>query len=256
MADPVSVASGVAGIITLAGAVVATCYRYGCAVKNAPHEAQSLLHEVTSLAGVLTGVRALVEARSRPTLPPEEVPEKSGKDDDPPPYEEAWAVDLASLEGPVEDCRATLQELKDALDSAGWERDRKLRRVFTRLAWPLKRPQTDAIISRLERCKSTFLSALTATNLSVSTDILHAVEDIRGSLAVDRWERQLAARKAEMERIYKWLSPVDPAVAHRAAQKLQLGGTGQWIFKHPAWKEWAGSERGLLWLRGIRKCIS
>ena len=262
MADPISIASGVAGIIALAGSVVATCYKYGCAVKDAPREVQRLLNEVTSLAGVLTGVRTLVDAHSGPTSPPAKASEKPGEEDgrDPPPYEDPWNVDLESLKAPVEDCRAVLQELQDALSGASWERrgerDQKLKRAFKRLMWPLKQRETDALASRLERCKATFLSALTATNISISTDLLNIVEDIRGTLAVDRWERQLEARKAEVQRIYKWLSPVDPAVAHRAAQKLHLGGTGQWIFDHPAWKEWASSKRGLLWLKGIREWIS
>ena len=260
MAEPLSVATGIIGLVELAGSIISTCYQYGCAVKGAPREIQSISNDVSSLAGVLAGVNALVDAHSKRELLPENESKASradnGQDDQPPPYEDLPHLDLESLRAPIADCHAVLQEIRTALGRASWQEDRKLNKVFKRLVWPLKQHQTEALSRRLEKCKATFRTALTATNVSISVDTLQAVEDIKGALAVDRWERQLEAKRAEMQMLYKWLSPVDPAVSHRGAQKLYVEGTGQWIFEEAEWTEWKSSETGLLWLRGIRKYLT
>src|SRR5689334_14417751 len=60
MADPLSISSGIAGILSLAGLVLSQCYQYGCNVAGAPEEAQKLISEVTSLSGILVGIQAMV----------------------------------------------------------------------------------------------------------------------------------------------------------------------------------------------------
>ena len=60
MTDPLSLAASLAGLLSLTGAIVSNCYRYGCAVRDAPLEIQSLVNELTAVAGVLVGVRGLV----------------------------------------------------------------------------------------------------------------------------------------------------------------------------------------------------
>ena len=256
MADPLSIAAGVSGLISLAGEVTLTCYRYGCAVKHAPKEIQDLLNEITSLTGVLASVQALIDAHADQQRSTDDVPPADAKDkedsDPPPPYElGAPKVDLKRLEPPVADCRAVLGDLKGKLQRASFEDDHRVRKAFKRFTWPLKQPETREMLHRLERDKATFISALTSTNVAVSVQVLDVVQDIRGALAIDRFERKLERQRADMQRLYKWLSPVNPAVAHRAAQHLHLEGTGEWLFRETAWTEWAEGKCDLLWLRGI-----
>lgn len=60
MADPLSIASGIAGILSLAGVILCRSYEYGIAVKDAPADFLRLLDEITSLSGVLFRLQALV----------------------------------------------------------------------------------------------------------------------------------------------------------------------------------------------------
>ena len=156
MADPISIASGIAGLISLAGSVVSTCYQYGCAVKSAPTEIQKLLGEVMSLSGVLTAVKSLIDAETAKVYTDEKTDCRS---DYPPPYR------FVELEGPLNDCRCALEEIEAVLKKASSKEEHKLGKAFKRLIWPLKQPETMAIVARLERSKSAFMLTLTVTNV-------------------------------------------------------------------------------------------
>jgi hypothetical protein len=59
MTDPLPVAASVAGLVSLAGAVLSKCYTFTCGVANAPNEAKRLADEVTNLAGILAAVQGI-----------------------------------------------------------------------------------------------------------------------------------------------------------------------------------------------------
>jgi IS30 family transposase len=54
MAEPLSIASGIAGIITLSTAVLTAGYKYLNSVSTAPEEFKSLVRETASLNAVLS----------------------------------------------------------------------------------------------------------------------------------------------------------------------------------------------------------
>ncbi len=62
MADPISISSGKAGLLSLAGLVLGQCYSYGFAVAEAPSEAKRLAAELTHLSGVLVGTQGFVKS--------------------------------------------------------------------------------------------------------------------------------------------------------------------------------------------------
>ena len=57
--DPLSIASGVAGLVTLADVVISRLYNTIIACKNASKDARKLLQEVQSLLGVVQSVAIL-----------------------------------------------------------------------------------------------------------------------------------------------------------------------------------------------------
>src|SRR4051812_480840 len=54
MADPLSIASGIAGLITLSTAVLAAGYKYVNSVSSAPENFRSLICETASLSALLS----------------------------------------------------------------------------------------------------------------------------------------------------------------------------------------------------------
>ena len=53
MSDPLSIASGIAGLVTHADAVFSNVYQYAKAVKNAEKEIKELVATIQSLSGLL-----------------------------------------------------------------------------------------------------------------------------------------------------------------------------------------------------------
>ena len=61
MSDPLSVLSGIAGLVALAWTIVSNCYSYGCAVQDKPIKFKKLVDEIMSLAGGLAAVKVPVK---------------------------------------------------------------------------------------------------------------------------------------------------------------------------------------------------
>ncbi|KAM5529854.1 ankyrin repeat protein [Fusarium oxysporum f. sp. phaseoli] len=61
MADPLSIAASIAGILALAGTVIHKTYRYGSDVKGAPDDIANFLRELTITTGLLTALKALAK---------------------------------------------------------------------------------------------------------------------------------------------------------------------------------------------------
>lgn len=139
MTDPLSVITGVAGIISLAGAVIGQCYRYGCGVSGAPEEAKRLVSEVTGLSGVLVGVQSLV------------------KQSDLPGYQ---------IANSLKECKIVLETLSSNLRKySPGSSSSSGKRVMNRLLWPLRKTEMEELISTLERHKNSL--SLSLDSLSV-----------------------------------------------------------------------------------------
>lgn len=138
MTDPLSVASGIAGLISLAGFAIGQCYRYGCGVSNAPEESKRLVSEVTGLSGILVGVQGIIKSNPSP-----------GPD----------------LEHVLDDCKSILQRLTTKLQKHDPAKPKSsASRIVNRMLWPLRKGETEELILALERQKNSL--SLTLDTLS------------------------------------------------------------------------------------------
>jgi hypothetical protein len=139
MTDPFSIATGVAGVIQLAGFVIGQCYRYGCGVSSAPEEARRLVSEVTSVSGVLVGVQGVI------------------KHGNPSGYQ---------FESLLRELRSLLQTLSAQLQKQSPDSEKSSgRRTLNRLLWPLRKGETEELVSALERHKNSL--SLSLSSISV-----------------------------------------------------------------------------------------
>ena len=131
MADPISISSGIAGLLSLAGLVLGQCYSYGCAVADAPSEAKRLALELTHLSGVLVGIQGFVKSTDGVN---------------------AGANILPMLQG----CNETLQDASARLNAvSAIARHTSFKRTVNRFAWPLRKSETLALVTSIERQKQT-----------------------------------------------------------------------------------------------------
>ncbi|KAL9625855.1 MAG: hypothetical protein Q9160_000175 [Pyrenula sp. 1 TL-2023] len=265
MADPLSISSGIAGLITLSASIVSTCYAYGCAVSDGPSEVQKLIDEIMGLSGVLSAVKALIDRTSNPQFIGPTVITSAGLDDaystypdllpPPPPYtahDSPRTDHFKHLLDPLDGSQRVLSEVSGALRAAEIRHEPRLAgRIFKRLVWPLKRERTLELVAGVERFKSLYVLALSGTNASLTVDVQRTVDEIRSAQVLERLERRVEQREVKLQSCYRWLCPVSWADAHRAARGAWLEGTGTWMMKDAAWRDWFDAERKFLWLYGI-----
>ncbi|KAK5048507.1 hypothetical protein LTR84_005597 [Exophiala bonariae] len=224
MTDPLSIATGVAGVIQLAGLVIGQCYRYGCGVSSAPDEARRLVAEVTSVSGVLVGVQGAV------------------KHGDPSGYQ---------FDGLLQELRSLLQKLstklqKDSPD-AGLS---KGRRTLNRLLWPLRKGETEELVSALERHKNSFslgLNSISVDMLIDHTTLLDNIADSVSDLSADFRTNQALQERRE---ILDWLSDHQYDAQYRRGCQLHCLDTCTWLLHEPEFQSWMQKRSSLLWMHG------
>lgn len=131
MADPLSIITGAARLISLATAILGKCYHCGCVVAGAPEEARQLATEVSTLIGVLLNLQTI--AQSTTAFPRSDY--------------------IANL---ISSCDNALQEISTLLDTAVSISDQwMMKQSIKRLVWPLKQKQTAEILAKVKQQKST-----------------------------------------------------------------------------------------------------
>ena len=170
--DPFTLATGIAGILGLAGTVLASCYQYGCGVADAPRELQRLANEITTLTGVLVALKA--------SIAPE--PDIDGL---PPSYYQTKFSDgqAAGLKEAMNGCEQALNEVNEHLKRSRADPTKRFESALRRLKWPLTQKDTMDVVGRLERYKVTF-------NTAIGVETLDTVRDIRNELHQSKREQE------------------------------------------------------------------
>ena len=232
MATGLDVATGIAGLITLADVVIDRTWRTIKACKNAGQKRQALLREAQSLHGVLSGLQKLAGQVSQGSL----------------------ATHVPTVE--IYSCQQLLTRLRDKLLKADPNEDgiSTGKKWLRTLKWPITNDETQSILKELDRFKSTF-------DLTVSLDVLetifasssdqrkiaHGVDDVRKALENITRIQITAERKG----ILNFFGTHDAEVAHRNNTQLRQQGTGLWLTKGTELQNWLIARNAKLWMYGI-----
>ena len=170
--DPFTLATGIAGILGLAGTVLASCYQYGCAVVDAPRELKQLANEITALTGVLNALKASIDPQ----------PDIDGL---PPSYYQTKLSDgeATGLKEAMKGCEQALNDVNEDLKRSRADPTKRFGSAVRRLKWPLTQKDSMDIVSRLERYKLTF-------NTAIGIETLDTVRDIRNELSQSKREQE------------------------------------------------------------------
>ena len=140
--DGLSVASGIAGLVSLADVIIRRLVQYMSAVKHAKENISCLLLETSGLLGILQSLKLLGEQYGRG---------------------EAAYMHLHH----VRSCQETLDQLRSLLGEAYPSKPKSsFKGLQERLHWPLFKLIVDKYVEELGRHKSTLTSALSADNLT------------------------------------------------------------------------------------------
>lgn len=237
MADPLSVASGIAGLLSLAGAAFRGVHQYIRSVKDAKDYVKALSKELQSLNSILQGVRVLAEA-----------------------FEQDGAASSVILRlEHVSDCKNVLNEIikettkiREAID-----KQKSISSKIETLRWPFRKSKTEELINELSRHKATLSLACDAASLSALVDCLGKVSESEQKLAKmhDGIENLQVLRQiqldAERERILNFFMPTDPGPNLQSSLKLRHPGTGVWLTESLRFRTWISDVGSNIWLSGI-----
>ena len=235
MADPLSIAASIAGLVTLAEVVFTRTYKYVRAVKKAAAEISALSSEIGALYGLLCSLR---------TISLQLEGEK---------FESTARIHY------INSCQQTLEKVKDVLDKdKSSSSEEPWDALKYKLRWPFKSNEVKALLEDIERHKATLSVALGADSISGLFRILSGqkelnttLEGIQNELRIKREMDVRIELDEKRHRILQTFSRIDHRINHDMNRKLRHPGTGIWLMESPRFVEWLRSDEACLWLFGI-----
>ncbi|KIV89792.1 hypothetical protein PV10_07167 [Exophiala mesophila] len=253
--DPISISSGIAGLITLGLQVSATLAIYINAIRERDNSIKELRDELILLGEVLSQLRDF--------LTTDEVRSQSFDQD-------------SVLRNAIRTCYQRIERIGDKIKVTDGG---KMARVLEKLKWPFEQREVNHMVETLRSFSQTFQFALsiqgchllskTADSASKSLQELHDMSKkmeafSSSSVIVTNQLQQIltllpmlsetvdqvneltqTARLAEMREqerrtsdILDWLAPVSALHKHRDMQAKQAPGTGKWFLQMPQFLQW------------------
>ncbi|KAL3292692.1 ankyrin repeat protein [Colletotrichum asianum] len=226
MADAVSVAASIAGLVSLADVIFTRLIKYGKAVKNAEKELKELTKDVNLLGGSLDSLSRLARAL----------------DDDS--FNSNCRMDY------VDDCSETLLDM-----------ERKLSKVEAdsakgRLLWPGRSSRLKAWREEISRHQGMISTALSADTLQALLQILsHEDRQTKEIISEVRETRRIVSRVEDDSRRSKleaFFLKYNPQGNYQMSLQLRHPRTGLWLINRlPQFQHWLSASKSALWLRGI-----
>ena len=243
MADPLSAAASIIAVIQISQAVLAACYNYANAVKDAPQDIGWIINEVGSLKVILEELKSLENAITSS-------------------QSSALFKSLKADHGPLATCHSALAVIARTLgDSAKGPVSRK-----SSFIWPFKQKSVQALLEIIQKQKSNLILALAADESRATTRIEASIEE-NSKLTTQMLESLIlntdatqevrhaiedASRSLLHEKILQWLRTADPSTNHNDAWEKHEPTTGTWLLKSPEFVQWRDGKGEFLWLNGLR----
>ncbi|KAL0260232.1 hypothetical protein SLS55_003916 [Diplodia seriata] len=236
MADPLSVASGIAGLLNITGLMFSRIYKFAKAAKGAESSIQTLANEIRTLAGLLQSLSLVaIELETGP-------------------------VDSAFQLHHVISCQQVLFKIErstreaDPADAG----DNKVRSFMKKLKWPFTSAETMELIAEITRHQRLITVALSADSITHLQQLLSGQDDLRKGIndiqdKLDR-QRELATRITmgeERRKVLAFFGAVDPSTNHETSKGLRHRQTSLWILSNENYLAWASTSGSRLWLSGI-----
>ncbi|KAH9240122.1 hypothetical protein K456DRAFT_1758367 [Colletotrichum gloeosporioides 23] len=221
MADPLSIAASIAGLISLADIVFTRLIKYKKSVKDAEKELGDLAKEVNLLGGALNSLARLARAL------------------------EAGSFDSNLRMHNIEDCSHSLTAMDKEL------RKIDLTSIRTKLFRPISSDQVREWLDLLSRHKQNINLALSADSMDAMLKLL-AKEDEHVDIVKETRRITIRIDKAmEDKRLLGFYLQHNPQQNYDMSLRLRHGRTGLWLTRLPQFQRWLSNPDSRLWLKGI-----
>ncbi|MCJ1287696.1 hypothetical protein MMC26_007048 [Xylographa opegraphella] len=211
--DPLSISTGIAGLLTLIVSIGQVGFEYVSCVRDAPKAIKTLVREVTCLEEVLRSIR-------NELLLDSELVRLSAQR-----REDRWSGRDALLRECQKDLDALLRELREKGQGG------KVK-ILDRALWYFNEGEMKERIHMICRYRDQF-TALTSQDISaVSTLTLKEVKD---------WRQEESNQK-----ILRWLSPLDFAARHQDISSKRQRETLKWLLSSAEYLTWSRTDVPLI----------
>lgn len=232
MADPLSIAASIAGVISLADIVFIRTRKYLSSAKNADKEVKDLAQELLLLSGALHSLSRLAQALDADGL----------KDKH---------IDNLRMHH-IAACHATLDEVAKKLKKL---EDNTTKR---KLVWPLVSDRTKEFLVEIARHKQNIDLALTADSLGTLLQVLSKTEEVQVNteklLEEAKKTREIFTRihqDSGRKAVLRYFLPYNPQQNYEMSLSLRHPRTGLWLTRKPEFQTWLEHPDSALWLSGI-----
>ncbi|KAK8048095.1 ankyrin [Apiospora saccharicola] len=236
MADPLSIAASIAGVVTLADLVFGRLYKYTKTVKDAPAEVKQLTTLVNDLGGLLNSLARLARAL------------------------EGERFDVSLRMQHVDACNFVLASLDKLLQKA--EKDLakpgQLDRIQRKLKWPFSTSQIKEYLAELSTHKDNIVLALTADtmngllqSLSFERKLIDTTDEILQDVRETRKITTRIEESSERTKVLKAFLKHNPQENYDMSLSLRHPRTGLWLLRLPPFQTWLDTPGSKLWLSGI-----
>lgn len=232
MADPLSIAASIAGVISLADIVFIRTRKYLSSAKNADKEVKDLAQEVLLLSGALHSLSKLAQALDADGL----------KDKH---------IDNLRMHH-IAACHATLDEVAKKLKKF---EDNATKR---KLVWPFVSDRTKELLAEISRHKQNVNLALTADSLRTLLQVLSNTEQVE--VNTEKLLEEVMKTREIITRIHQdsgreivldYFLPCNPQQNYETSLSLRHPRTGLWLTRKPEFQTWLEHPDSALWLSGI-----
>ncbi|KAJ4032240.1 hypothetical protein NW761_012799 [Fusarium oxysporum] len=236
MADPLSLAASIAGLISLADLVFKNTYKFVRAAKDAKDEIQCLVDEINNLASVLRRLEALTSDLE----------------------DEGQSFDPTLRNHYLNHCYKTFHRIESRVKKASDSfKKSKFDGIVRQLKWPFSSSETKELLAELSRHKETISVALLADSmrkiqlsLSKSDEIDRKITAL-GEVAKRIEINTMIAINDRKKRILDHFMKANPQPALQTSIRLRHSMTGLWLTESPTFIRWLETPGSKLWLTGI-----
>ena len=227
MADPLSVAASVAGLVSLGITISQSLVDFYTAYKDLDSDLNGTVKRLESLLEIFSYLGETVSNRKF----------------------QADERDLVkNIEASISECDKLIHELQDE-----WEKLSKtssggvkaaIRLAGRRVTYPFRKSTLQKIDEDIDEIRANLSSALGVLQLKDNNTIQNDVADIKNLL-------DLVKTNQISSDLCGWLKAPDATIDHNSACLKKHPGTGLWLIEDPRFSNWLIEENSVLWLNGF-----
>jgi hypothetical protein len=227
MADPLSVASGVAGLLSLGIQVTQTLFNFYSAYKDQASDLVQITQNLENLLSIFTTLDKALQTR-QPRVDEQEL--------------------LQTLERSVSACNEVIKELQTECQKFQEEPTTKLKVRIQVTGRKATYPFRKSTLQKLEEDISEIRE-----NLSLVLSVLHLKDTHKLEEKVSGLELLLSQVNTVhiTSTIRAWLMAPDATIDHNAACEKHHAGTGLWFVEGPSYADWLVKRNSFLWAHGF-----